>query len=148
MKNLKQLLLITSLLSSTFKAHAGLDPCLHKAFKYQCKTHTKIECTYSSRGGVMQKLILQGPPGVDLKSIGSHFQTEKVSLQVNGGEPINFSVKKMTTRINNYVVYSYKHPFFVSDIQITYKDNGNESLIGTWTVDYPPQIQLSCQFGK
>lgn len=116
---------------------------------------SQFTCTYKpgNRPDVpAQTITYQAPEGVDLSNpnAGGPFEPKTISLYVNGSsEPSTFNVKKRTTRFSHEVVYSQRGQVFISDIAIRYYQDahGITSFKGTWTVDYPPVLDMDCKFG-
>lgn len=117
--------------------------------------NSQFTCTYmpGNRPDVQdQTITYRAHEGVNLANpnAGGPFEPETISLYVNGSsEPSTFNVKKTTSRFSHEVVYSQRGQFFISDIAIRYYQdaNGITSFKGTWTVDYPPVIDMDCKFG-
>jgi hypothetical protein len=105
---------------------------------------SKFVCHYGSAENP-QILTLEAPPDFDLALPLSN----TVDLKVNGQNSLTqFKIHRVNTIVGGEIIYSYRNPFFVSDIQITYVNDqlsGVETVKGKWTTDYPPVIQLSCR---
>ncbi len=111
--------------------------------------NSKFSCTYGSATGSPQTVTFEGPRNVDL----SYPQgMETVPLTINGeSTPTVFNVRILPTRVGHRVFYSYRNPFFVNDIALTYEEDtvGKSTFFkGTWTVDYPPVINMNCEFAN
>lgn len=109
--------------------------------------NSKFSCTYGSDTESPQVVTFEGPPNIDLSyPVGQ----ETIPLTMNGSPtPTIFNVGIVWTKVGHRVTYSYRNPIWVSDIVITYEEDEPAKstwFTGTWIVDYPPVINLSCNF--
>lgn len=109
--------------------------------------NSKFSCTYKSATGSLQNITFEGPQGVDL-TYPQGLRT--IPFTLNGSSsPMIFEVIIFPTRVGYRVFYTYKNPVGVSDISITYEEDTDWNSTyfgGTWTVDYPPVLNLKCHF--
>lgn len=108
---------------------------------------SKIVCEVS--GGLNpETLTLENKTGVDLANPGGLFG--KVPLHINGeAESTEFEYSAMPTHVGTALRYKYRHPVFISDISILFHIDqvaGKTTFGGTWTIDYPPVLDLKCEF--
>ncbi len=115
--------------------------------------NSQFTCTYKpgNQSDEPTETLIFKAEGVDLSNpnVGGPFESETISLYVNGSSvPSMFDMKKSITRFSEEIVYSQRGQAYINDIVIRYyKDaNGSNSFKGTWTVDYPPVIELNCTF--
>lgn len=109
--------------------------------------NSKFSCTYESIAGATQTVTLEGPQDVDLSNpVGQ----KTIPLRSNGElAPTSFNVDIKWTKVGRRVTYFYRNPVWISDIVFTYEVDEparSTSFTGTWTVDHPPVLNMTCEF--
>lgn len=147
MKTLTAYLAVTLAILSS-KAIAGSDVCIHRFPEFYCGPVNQISCSYKSRTGSSQTMLFKLPENIDFLRLSYPTVVLKVK-----GETESFLFNVTTQKIGSITktMLNYRHPFFVSDIHLSYeKDNRSMTLfnpvVGRMTKDYPPVIKMDCSF--
>lgn len=103
---------------------------------------SKIVCAVN---GSDQKLILENRTGVDLRWPGSY---GKVPLHVNGSStPSEFTFLTEPTILGEVLKFVFRHPIWINDIALWHRsESDSTSFLGAWIQDYPPALNLTCEF--
>lgn len=149
MKKIKMYLGTIALTILTSKVQAGSDLCLERFPEGMCGPITKISCTYGSGIGSKQEVNFELAEAGDFRNIHG----PSVNLKVNNAKDITtFTVQKQDSGSMTITHLYFRNNFFISDIHLSFsQDEKTKTLFnpveGSWIVDYPPVIQLSCHFG-
>lgn len=115
----------------------------HAETDFDFRPHA-IKCVYGARGGTEQVATFVASESLDL--LDPRLQTVEFSVN-HSKELTKFAVARVFTKIGPITKFSFRHPSFVSDIVLTHYNYFDGVIFaGTWTTDYPPAHNLSCQF--
>lgn len=146
MKKLKMYLAVTTIALIANQAQAGSDLCLSQFPEGMCGQINKISCSYQSRNGLKQEIKFELAGNGDFRRI----QGPTVQLKMNDSkESISFGVQKQVRGLKTTTHLTFQNKFFISDIHLSFDQEARtlfNPVKGSWTVDYPPVIQMDCGF--
>lgn len=148
MKKLKMYLAVTIIALIANQAQAGSDLCLSRFPVGMCGSINKILCSYKSGNGLKQEMKFELAEKGDFR----HIQGPTVKLKMSDSkESISFNVQKQVKGLKTTTHLTFQNNFFISDIHLSFDQDARTKTLfnpvkGSWTVDYPPVIQMNCSF--
>lgn len=148
MKKLNMFLRIIALTVLMGKAQASSDLCLERLPEGKCGPLTKISCAYEAPNGTKQEVNFALIEASDFRNL----QGLSVKLKINdSNQSTLFTVQKQDSGSLTITHLFFRNSFFISDIHLSFtQDEKTKTLFnpiqGSWIVDYPPIVQMSCRF--
>lgn len=148
MKKLNVYLGIATIALIASQAQAGSDLCLSRFPVDKCGPITQISCSYKSGNGLKQEVDFELAEKGDFR----HINGSAVQLKMNGSkESTPFAVQKEVKDSVTTTHLSFQNKFFISDLHLSFDQETRTKTLfnpvkGSWTVDYPPVIQMNCSF--
>ncbi len=102
----------------------------------------KFSCQYVGAMGIQQTINFEEVADDDA------ILNNLAYFRINGSEtPTEFHVKTLITHVGAITTYTSPGKFFINDITLTITEDqlsGTKVIKGTWVVDHPPVLSLSC----